>query len=663
MRGNKLVRNLAMGLFLAVAAFGWRASSVAAVITVTNTADTGAGSLRQAITDAQENDTIDFASDVRGTILIASGQLLISKALAIQGPGANLLAIDAYGTGGRVLVIDAPGKAVTIFGLTFTHGGWFSLKGFAGGGIWNNSILALTACTVSDCSIISGLGGSSQIGGGIYNATGGSIQLVRCTLSGNAVQGGSSFHFGTPGSGHGGALYNAGGGTASLQNCTISNNSAVGGAGSCLGPFGCMVADGRGGGIYNAGNLMIVSSTVASNVATFLGDIGSASAGGVWNFGDAQITNTIIAKNTGGPSPDATGAFGSNGFNLIGMSDGSAGFTSVSDQTGTIAAPLDPMLGPLQDNGGPTLTMALLSGSRAIDAGISANLSTDQRGRTRTHDFPEIPNALGSDGTDIGSYEFGSSVVRLANISTRLRVASGDNAMIGGLIITGTEPKTVIVRGIGPSLPLPGALDDPIIEVHGSGGELLAANDNWEDGKFAQQVAATLPPTSNLESALWGIIEPGAYTVVVRGKDNTSGIGLVEVYDLDPTVDSKLTNISTRGFVETSDNVMVGGTIITGSDVARVLFRAIGPSLTNFGVANALPDPTLELHDGNGALIVSNDNWRSNQEPEITATGIPPTNDLEAAIIQDFVPGNYTAIVRGVNNTTGVALVEAYGLN
>jgi hypothetical protein len=210
---------------------------------------------------------------------------------------------------------------------------------------------------------------------------------------------------------------------------------------------------------------------------------------------------------------------------------------------------------------------------------------------------------------------------------------------------------------------VPGALADPVIEVHGSSGELLATNDNWRDGLYAKQVASTLPPANDLESALWGIINPGAYTVVVRGKNDTTGIALFEVYDLDQTVDSKLANISTRGFVETGDDVMVGGTIIIGSAPARVLLRAIGPSLANFGVPNALQDPTLELHDGNGALMASNDNWRSDQEAEIIATTIPPSNDLESAIVRDLAPGNYTAIVRGANGTTGIAVVEVYALN
>jgi hypothetical protein len=161
-------------------------------------------------------------------------------------------------------------------------------------------------------------------------------------------------------------------------------------------------------------------------------------------------------------------------------------------------------------------------------------------------------------------------------------------------------------------------------------------------------IVATLPANSS------------SYTAIVHGVNNGTGIGVVEAYDLDGTVDSKLANISTRGFVQTGDDVMIGGLIVLGQDALRVIVRAIGPSLP---VSGALGDPTLELHDGNGAVIAFNDNWRTDQEAEIIATTIPPTNDLESAIVRDLAPGSYTAIVRGVNNTTGVALVEAYGLN
>ena len=225
----------------------------------------------------------------------------------------------------------------------------------------------------------------------------------------------------------------------------------------------------------------------------------------------------------------------------------------------------------------------------------------------------------------------------LGNISTRLRVQTGDNAMIGGFIITGTQPKTVIVRGIGPSLPIPGALADPVIEVHGSSGQLLATNDNWNDSLTRQQIIDSgLAPTNDLESALWGIIDPGAYTVVVRGKNNATGIGLFEVYDLDQTVDSKLANVSTRGFVETGDNVMIGGTIIVGNSSGEGASSCDRSQPDEFRRAECVGRSDLELHDGNGALIAANDNWRTDQEAEIIATGLPPSNNLESAIVRDL---------------------------
>ena len=256
----------------------------------------------------------------------------------------------------------------------------------------------------------------------------------------------------------------------------------------------------------------------------------------------------------------------------------------------------------------------------------------------------------------------GSQPTILGNISTRLRVETGDNVLIGGFIITGTQPKKVIVRAIGPSLPLAGVLADPVLELHGPGAFATITNDNWRSDQEAEIIATTIPPSNDLESAIVATLPANnsAYTAIVRGVNNGTGIGVVEAYDLDRTVDSKLANISTRGLVQTGDNVLIGGLIVVGQDPLRVIVRAIGPSLP---LPGALGDPTLELRDGNGALIASNDNWRSDQEAEIIATTIPPSNDLESAIVRNLAPGNYTAIVRGVNNTTGVALVEVYALN
>jgi len=236
--------------------------------------------------------------------------------------------------------------------------------------------------------------------------------------------------------------------------------------------------------------------------------------------------------------------------------------------------------------------------------------------------------------------------------------------LIGGFIITGTQLKKLIVRAIGPSLSsdFSTALTDPVLELHDSSGALIQSNDNWRSDQEAEIIATGIPPSNDLESAIVATLPANGsnYTAIVRGVNNGTGIGVVEAYDLDRTVDARLANISTRAFVQTGDNVLIGGLIVLGQTPLRVIVRAIGPSLPGSG---ALADPTLELRDINGGLVASNDNWRSDQEAEIIATTIPPTNDLESAIVRDLAPGNYTAIVRGVNGLTGIALVEAYGLN
>ena len=256
--------------------------------------------------------------------------------------------------------------------------------------------------------------------------------------------------------------------------------------------------------------------------------------------------------------------------------------------------------------------------------------------------------------------EGGPIPTTLANISTRLRVETGDSVLIGGFIITGTQPKKILMRAIGPSLPLAGTLANPSLELFDSSGQSIAANDNWMDAPNKQEIIdSTIPPANDFESAILMSLDPGSYTAIVRGVNNTTGIALVEAYDLDNTVDSQLANISTRGLVQTGDNVMIGGFIVLGVDAQTVLVRGIGPSLP---IAGSLADPMLELHDKDGAIIASNDNWRDTQEAEITATTIPPPDDEESAILQTLPPAAYTAILRGVNNTAGVALVEVYAL-
>ena len=260
------------------------------------------------------------------------------------------------------------------------------------------------------------------------------------------------------------------------------------------------------------------------------------------------------------------------------------------------------------------------------------------------------------------------------NISTRLPVGTGENVLIAGFIVTGNAPKIVIIRGIGPSLNgsgLQGVLQDPQLELRNGAGALLIANDNWRSDQAAEINETTIPPTNDLESAIVALLDPGSYTAILRGTDNSTGIAVVEGYDLgtasmDVGSGAQLANISTRGFVNTSDNVMIGG-IISANGSAKFIIRALGPSLSGSGIQGALQDPTLELRSSNGTLLSSNDNWKtrpdgSSQQAAIEATTIPPTNDLESALVQTVAPGNYTAIVRGKNNATGVGLVEVYNL-
>ena len=245
-----------------------------------------------------------------------------------------------------------------------------------------------------------------------------------------------------------------------------------------------------------------------------------------------------------------------------------------------------------------------------------------------------------------------------------MEVLTDDQVLIGGFIITGNDPKEVVLRAIGPSLGDFGIADplaDPVLELHASDGSLIMMNDNWKDTQQSEIEASGFQPQNDLESAIISTLDPGSYTAVVSGKDGGTGVGLVEGYDLDQAADSQFGNISTRGFVETGTNVMIGGFILGGeSGNANVVVRALGPSLTAFGVTGALADPTLELHDGNGALVQSNDNWKETQQTEIEATGLQPTNDLESAVFETLAPGAYTAIVAGKGDLTGVGLVEVY---
>lgn len=258
------------------------------------------------------------------------------------------------------------------------------------------------------------------------------------------------------------------------------------------------------------------------------------------------------------------------------------------------------------------------------------------------------------------------ALAQFVNISTRVVVNTGDQVAIGGFILRGDTPKKVIVRGIGPSLAnagVSGALQDPLLEIHGQANELIVSNDNWRTLQESEIAATGVAPTDNRESAVIVQLEPGkSYTAIIKGTGGTTGIGLIEVYDLQINSGSDLANISTRGIVLTDNNVLIGGFIVQGATPQRIVFRAIGPSLANAGITGALQDPTIQLNDANGNLLSSNDDWKDTQATDITATGIPPSGDRESAIVGTYGVGRYTLVVRGKGGTTGVALVEAYNL-
>jgi acetyl esterase/lipase len=251
----------------------------------------------------------------------------------------------------------------------------------------------------------------------------------------------------------------------------------------------------------------------------------------------------------------------------------------------------------------------------------------------------------------------------LLNVSTRAHVASGSSVMIGGFIITGDLPKKVVLRAIGPSLADAGVTDvlsDPVLQLYDSTGRLIAQNDDCASLP-PSLIPPGLKPLSGKESFISATLPPGVYTGVLSGANGAEGVGLVELFDLDPA-SSRISNISTRGEVSAGNGVMIGGFIIGGDEATKVIIRGIGPSLVAAGVPNALTDPELEVYDGNGALIFSNDNWRSSQEQQILDSGVPPSDNREAAIVATLAPGGYTAMIRDTGATSGIALVEVYNL-
>jgi hypothetical protein len=674
---------------------------------VTTTADSGTGSLREAI---GAGNTITFdpnvfaAASAPHTIALLSALPTLSSNISIIGPGKGVLTVQRSTASGTpqfgIFSISngtGTGPEVSLSGLTISNG-----MGTSGGGI--SSLNA--SLVVNDCIIT---GNQSSGGGGGILKQFGTLTMNQCTVSGNSGDNppGSPLLFGGGGIANfdgnvtlnnctvsnntthhlGGGLYNHGGTvstTLSLVNCTISGNSAIGKFAS-------------GGGIYSnsrstfspqPANLSLSSCTLNHNIG---GNI-IVSNGGL----SANLTLGSTIVRSGGSGATITSGGGATvtslGYNMT--DDGGGGFLSqTGDRVNT-----DPMLGPLQDNGGPTFTHALLPGSLAIDKG-NTNLTTDQRGAPRPVDDPTSASG-GGNNSDIGAFEVqlpsptptptppGSTPTptptptpgSLGNISTRLQVGTGNNVLFAGFIIQGSAPKTVLIRSAGPSLTsfgLPGALGNPQLELHDAN-STIGTNDDWQTTQLggvitSDQVAAIqnsgAAPLDPAEPAIIATLPAGGYTAIVQGVGGTQGVATVEVYDLSPNNGATLANISTRGFIQTGDNVMIGGFIVVGQ-ASQVLIRATGPSLIPFGINNALTNPQLELHDANGTLA-GNDDWQttqlggiitSDQSAAIQNSGLAPGNPAESAIIATLAPGSYTAIAQGVNGGTGVGLVEVFAL-
>lgn len=694
-------------LWFVVACFSI-APAFAADIVVTNPGDqpvAGETTLREAIAASAPNDVITFAVDQY--IVLTEGELVIDHNLQLRGPDVGMQDIRrADGVAFRLFRIS--GGTVACSHLTLRNGYadatdtvTVPAANAQGGAILNAGTLSLTDCFLTLNSLNAGPGlsgtlgetGGNGEGGAIYNS--GTLTVFSCTFDSNRAVGGNGGDSldgpgGAAGLSAGGAIYNSG--SATVSNSTFCLNGAGGarGGNASVNQVGGKGGATQGGAIFNAGSLAIYNSTFFHNSSNAGGAGGSnvtndenggdAAGGAIFASSDPGSTTTMGSNLVAGSylhggiasdyfvftygmalGQNVFGPITSSGFNLIEDAIDSTGWIP-SDQIGTPDAPIDPLLQTYDhDNGGPTPTHSFKPGSLAIDQGKSYGLTTDQRGLARIYDDPAVPNATGGDGSDIGSFELQPAPpALLQNVSTRVRVGVNDSVLIGGLIVTGTEEKTIVVRGLGQGNGFDDPLVNPYLELHDADGAVLAANDDWFDTQASEIELSDLAPEGPYDSAILRALLPGAYTAIVRGLKGGSGTGLVEAYDIDQQTASALANISSRGKVGIGDNVMIGGFILGGGGggSTTVVVRALGPSL---GLpTTALQDPTLELHDVDGVLIGSNDNWKDTQEAEISAAGLAPAEDREAALLMDLPPGDYTAVVRGKEGTTGVALVEVY---
>jgi hypothetical protein len=430
-----------------------------------------------------------------------------------------------------------------------------------------------------------------------------------------------------------------------------AGNIVAAGAGNLIGSDGASIV------AAGAGNLVGRPAESAEAAA----DPGTISLGGGTVSGNLNLVGDV----------SNTGAFISPGnsagkIRIAGKYTQGAGGTLLLEVGGTTANP--PKFDQLQITGTATLGGKLIV--KTID-GFTPQSSTNFAPLTYasvTGNFANVTSnaqiTLGPQGMTMKVSGPNPPAPRALNISTRLQIQSGDNVLFAGFIVTGPagSTKKVLIRGIGPSLAqfgVAGTIPDPLLELHSSGPTVI--NDNWEQAPNKSEIPPAFVPKDSRESVIIATLPPGNYSAILKGAHGETGVGLAEVYDFATASPAQLANISTRGFVQTADNVLIGGFIIAGNEPAKVMVLAIGPSLASFGLQGVLLDPELEVHDANGGVI-GNDNWRSTQETEIRRTGLAPTHDKESAVLATLTPGNYTAVVRGKNDTTGIGVVQAYNI-
>jgi hypothetical protein len=602
-----------------------------------------------------------------GTINRPSGRLTVTDSL-IRGPGPTapvcrqgggiFVAGDLHAAYGVTVQQNGTQESnhalVTLKRVVFADLTTADSAGNGTGGAMTADFVTLNAdsCIIENCS-------ASQFGGGFQLIHGSKATITKTTFSHNigGVLGGAFVMFG---------------GALNMSGCNLTDNRLTNpGGGSAL-----MVAADPGGGPIAANDITgVVEDCVISN-----------NSGGPATIYDGFRTAAPFNRlqyNGNQIFPSDTSAFFIDTIGSRDVAEINAMTLALADGSSVVKAPV-PNIAPTSPVpiGAILMVPQLTSASGAPDEALPIPAYVAYASSAGTPTLDGTPMRRPSDlvqtfaNTAHTLAVGGSSYVTTPppgvalNISTRLPVGIGQQVLIGGFIIVGPNPKTVLIRATGPSLPLPGTLQDPILTLHDGAGNAIATNDNWRvtnlgglltSSQMMDIVASTIPPSNDLESAIIATLNPGAYTAVVRGVNDGTGIAVVEGYDLDPDKASTLANISTRGFVLENEKVMIGGFIFGGGPGATtVAIRGIGPSLRAAGVTNPLLDPILEVFDGNGTAISLNDDWKANQSA-IEATGLQPSNDAEAAIlVSNLAPGGYTAILRGKNGGIGVGVLEVY---